>query len=350
MEKNISKDIQKDTQSNKYFCTVNNPEKYGYDYTTIAKICYEKFKTARYMCICTEISTTGTKHYHFFIYFTSRVRFSTIRKQFPHVDIRKARGTPSQCIAYVQKSGKWELDEKKQSTVVKNTFKEFGERPNDKKDNDSSELYRLIQDGYSNAEIFSENTEYIKQASIIDKIRFDIKSSEIEGKRRLNLEVYYIQGETGTWKTRTILDKYGDENVCRITNYKRHPFDAYKFHDVLCLEEFRDSLPMADMLNYLDIYSVNLPARYADKPLFATKIFIISNWPLEKQYRDEQVTDNESYQAFLRRIHKVMEFRKGEEPITYDSVNDYFRQKQLSIGFNLKKISDEDFERLMNGK
>lgn len=336
----------KDTQSNKYFCTANNPKEYGYDYDTIIKILFENFKTFQYMCICTEIASTGTEHFHFYCYFSSRVRWSTMCRHFPHVDIRKAKGSTSQCVAYIQKSGKWENDEEKQHTVVKGSFKEYGERPADKKENDTSELYKMISEGYSNADIYSENAEYIKQATVIDKIRFDIKSAELEGKRRLNLEVCYVQGDTGTWKSRTILDMYSDENVCRIINYKKNPFDAYKYHDVLVFEEFRNSLPLPDMLNYLDIYPVNLPARYADKPLFATKIYIISNWKLEKQYQDEQVTDFESYQAFLRRIHKVMVFTGKGEFTTYNSVDEYFKEN-VKNKFQLTPISDEEFHKLL---
>lgn len=342
--------MAKDTQCNKYFCTANNPNDYGYDYETIIKTLFENFKTFQYMCICTEIATTGTEHYHFFAYFTSRVRWSSMTKQFPHVDIRKAKGSTSQCVAYIQKSGKWENDEEKQHTVVKGSFKEYGERPSDKKESDTAELYKMISEGMSNAEIYSENAEYIEKASIIDKIRFDIKSSELEGKRRLNLEVVYVQGDTGAGKSRWILDTYGDENVCRIMNYKKHPFDAYKYHDVLVFEEFRDSMALSDMLNYLDIYPVNLPARYADKPLFSTKIFLVSNWKLEKQYQNEQVTDNESYQAFLRRIHKVMVFYDKEQYTTYNSVQEYFDAMHLSNSFKLEKISDEDFNKLIQKK
>ena len=185
---------------------------------------------------------------------------------------------------------------------------------------------------------------------LVSLIKFDIKSSELEGKRRLNLEVVYVQGDTGAGKSRWILDTYGDENVCRIMNYKKHPFDAYKYHDVLVFEEFRDSMALSDMLNYLDIYPVNLPARYADKPLFSTKIFLVSNWKLEKQYQNEQVTDNESYQAFLRRIHKVMVFYDKEQYTTYNSVQEYFDAMHLSNSFKLEKISDEDFNKLIQKK
>lgn len=93
------------------------------------------------------------------------------------------------------------------------------------------------------------------------------------------------------------MDAYGYSNVYRVTDYA-HPFDSYDCEDVIIFEEFRSSLPLGCMLNYLDIYPIKLPARYANKQACFTKIFIISNWELERQYQELQVTDKESYNAF----------------------------------------------------
>lgn len=339
--------MAKDTQSNKYFCTFNNPQEYGYDYDVIIKTLYENFTTFTYACICTEQGST--LHYHLLIVCTSRIRWSMVVKHFPHVDVRKAKGSISQCKQYIQKSGKWENDEEKQHTIVKGSFKEIGECPKDKKENDSAELFRMIQEGYTNFEIFSENTEYLKMASIIDKIRFDIKSEEIESKRRLDLTVCYIQGVTGSGKSRWVLDTYGDENVYRVTNYKAHPFDGYKYHEVLCLDEYRSQFSISNILQYLDVYPISLPARYSPRPLFANKIFLISNVPLEKQYPEEQVTETKSYNAFLRRIHKVMVFNDDKTITTYDSVQDYFKANNVSM-YNPTYVTDEVFTNLMEVK
>lgn len=116
------------------------------------------------------------------------------------------------------------------------------------------------------------------------------------------MKVRYIHGTTGVGKTRSILDEYGDENVYRVTNYK-HPFDGYKSEPVLVFDEFRSSLPLADMLNYLDVYPLMLPSRYADRVACYTRVFIVSNIPLEKQYPVVQLEEPASYAAFLRRIN-----------------------------------------------
>lgn len=62
------------------------------------------------------------------------------------------------------------------------------------------------------------------------------------------------------------------------------------------------------MLNYLDIYPLQLPARYHDRVVCYTTIYITSNIPLEKQYVDIQRYQPETWRAFLRRIHNVIEF------------------------------------------
>ena len=59
---------------------------------------------------------------------------------------------------------------------------------------------------------------------------------------------------------------------------------------------------------YLDIYPLHLPARYNDRVACYTKVYLTSNLPLEKQYRAEQWDRPETWRAFLRRIHNVIEY------------------------------------------
>lgn len=103
---------------------------------------------------------------------------------------------------------------------------------------------------------------------------------------------------------RSVMDDYGYSNVYRVTDYL-HPFDSYDCEDVIIFEEFRSNLSLGSMLNYLDCYPVKLPARYSNKQACYTKVFIISNWELDRQYEDLRKNDAESYNAFLRRINYV---------------------------------------------
>ena len=79
------------------------------------------------------------------------------------------------------------------------------------------------------------------------------------------------------------------------------------------------------MLNYLDIYPLDLPSRYNNKVACYKKVYIISNWPLDKQYNNEKVNDKESYLAFLRRIHKVIIYKDDGEKVQYNSVDEYVK-------------------------
>ena len=75
-------------------------------------------------------------------------------------------------------------------------------------------------------------------------------------------------------------------------------------------EEFNSQIPIEDMLNYLDIYPLNLPARYNDRTACYTKVYITSNISLYEQYKDVQIYRPETWRAFLRRIDKIYEYHK----------------------------------------
>lgn len=127
----------------------------------------------------------------------------------------------------------------------------------------------------------------------------------------------YLYGETKTGKTRSVYDKYPISDICHITSYSGRDgvnFDNYHGQPVLLLEEFRSQIPMYLMLSILDIYPITLPSRYYDRVACFTTVYLTSNIPLEEQYKDVQVNEPETWKAFLRRINKVVEFRRGLPP------------------------------------
>ena len=313
-----------DKQSGRYQLTINNPDKNGLSHEEILKTAVQNFKTLEYLCMADEKGSC--LHTHVFLCFSSRVRFSKVKKHFPQAHIESVKGNVSENIAYIQKSGKWE-DDLKHETKIEGTFEEWGNRPPDSrgKNRDMAELYNMVMDGMTNAEILATNQDYILQIDKIDKLRTIILTDRYKNMRRLDLEVTYIYGVTGSGKTRGILDEFGDSNVFRVTDYQ-HPFDGYNCQEVLVFDEFRSSLPLRDMLNYADIYPIELGARYSNKYACYNRVFIVSNWSLEKQYPEIQKEDEESWQAFLRRIHRVKVYEKDKAPIIYNSVTEYFNR------------------------
>lgn len=311
-----------DRQSRKWQITLNNPADKGLTHEAI-KSKLQNIKSIRYYCLSDEIGPKEqTPHTHIFIY-CSRLRFSTLKRIFPEGHIELVIGSVEQNRAYILKGGKWEDDEKAE-TSIPGTFEEWGEIPEEPGAGyrtDIAEIYGQIYNGASNAEIMARNPEAAQYINKMDKIRQEILEAEYRETWR-NLTVTYISGPTASGKTRNVMEKHGYGSVYRVTDYN-HPFDRYAQEPVLCLDEFRSSLQIGDMLDYLDGYPIALPARYANRQACYETVYIISNIDLREQYPNVQETDPETWKAFLRRIHHVVEYRKDGPPIDHGDATDY---------------------------
>lgn len=314
--------MAKDSYSRKWQVTINNPTEKGYSHEKIKEVLKE-FKTLVYWCMADEVGENGTYHTHIYFACSSTVRFSTVKKVFEGAHIEASKGTSQQNRDYVFKEGKWEKDKKKETNLV-NTQEEFGEMPIEHQGqrNDLHNLYDMIKDGLSNYDILEIDPSYMLNVEKIERARQIVKEEKYKDTFR-ELDVRYIYGNTGVGKTRGIMEMYGYQNVFRITDYQ-HPFDNYKGQDVVIFEEFRSSLKIQDMLNYLDGYPLELPCRYANKIACFTKVYMITNIPLENQYEEVQKQYKQTWEAFLRRINKVIYMTKTQSNI-YD-VNGYYEK------------------------
>lgn len=298
------------TQSRKWSLVINNPQECGLDHSGIVEI-LRKFSPA-YFCMADEIATTGTYHTHIFLYSPSPIRFSTVKNRFPTAHIDKTYGSAKENRDYIRKEGKW-AETDKAETKVPDTFLEWGDMPAEKEEK-APQMYKLIQevrDGISTANIIEGSPNLAFRVRDIDTLRQTLLSDRYASENR-KIEVWYIFGASGTGKTRGIYERHDAKDICRITNYRNGrgiSFDGYTGQDVLVYEEFHSQIPIEDMLNYLDIYPLSLPARYSDRVACYTRVYITSNLPLEKQYRSVQWDSLETWRAFIRRIHKVLEYR-----------------------------------------
>lgn len=295
--------MNKQGMSRKWLLTINNPVEKGYTHEKLIEI-MNQFKGVTYYCMSDEIGLkTETYHTHLFIFAPNGVRFGTIQNRIPNAHIDCCRGTSQENRDYVFKEGKYSGSDK-EDTRVDGTQYEYGEIPIERQGcrNDIVDLYVMIANGMSDFQILDATPENMLNLNQIRQTRQVLKGEKYKNVFR-DLSVTYIYGSTGCGKTRHVMEKYGYENVYRVTNYK-HPFDQYKGEDVILFDEFRSSLPLADMLKYLDGYPVVLPCRFADTQACFTKVYFTTNIPLDKQYVNIQRDEIESYKAFLRRIHK----------------------------------------------
>ena len=313
-----------DKQSRKWQLTINNPAEKGLDHEAIKKV-LEQFKSCVYWCMADEVGLdTHTAHTHLFFCLKSPAKFYTVKKRFPEAHIEAAHGTVQENRDYVSKSGKWSED-KKADTSVAGTFEESGEPPEEPGQGARTDivgLYHMIaEEGLSNAEVMERNPELAAHIGKMDKIRQDVIEARYRDTWR-DLDVTYIFGPTATGKTRGVMEKYGYGSVYRVTDYN-HPFDRYAQEPVLCLDEFRSSFLIGDMLDYLDGYPLALPARYVHRQACYETVYIISNINLKEQYPHVQGREPSTWEAFLRRIHRVIEYRREGEPIDHGPALEY---------------------------
>lgn len=319
-----SVNYKKDRKSKRFMLTINNPVEHGFDHQTIKDSLGDLY--LKYWCMADEVGgEEHTPHTHIYMVGANAIRFSTIKNKFPTANIQEANcfSNSLDCRNYITKSGKW-AETKKAETKVEDTFEEWGilpkERPGAR--TDLEQLYQDIREGKTTAKILRDNPEHLMKITQIERARTIILEEAARTERRLDLEVIYVYGATGTGKTKHLYDLFPSNEISRITDYA-HPFDSYALENVLVFEEFRSSLPMGDMLSYLDIYPLMLPARYSNRVAAYHKVFILSNWTLEEQYTNVQRDTPSTWKAFLRRIHKVRVFTEFEKYTDY-TVEEYF--------------------------
>ena len=297
------------TQSRKWSLVINNPLEAGLDHAAIREILH-RFSPA-YFCMADEIATTGTYHTHIFLYSPSPMRFSTIKGRFPTAHIEKAYGSAKDNRDYIRKEGRW-ADTEKAETAVPETFEEWGDLPSEKEEA-SPDKYRLLQslrEGMTSLEAVEDNPDRFYHYREIETVRQSILEDTYSTIMR-QVEVTYLFGASGTGKTRGIFERHNPKSICRITDYGGKNgvrFDSYHGQEVLVFEEFHSQIPISAMLNYLDIYPIILPARYNDRVACYTTVYLTSNIPLEAQYQEIQRYQLETWYAFLRRIHNVIEY------------------------------------------
>lgn len=234
-----------------------------------------------------EIGEKGTPHLQGVVRFSNPKSFNTLREYFKNNHIEKVIDLKSS-INYCMKD---------------NDFIEFGDMGlNAGKRTDLTDFRDAIIDGYSDLELLEEYpNQFFRFQDKIQVIRemtlFDYYSKN----NRTDLKVIYLGGMTGAGKTSFVYQLYNITDVYRVSDYT-HPFDNYKGEKVLVLDEFNSSLPISLMLNLLDIYPMQLPARYRNKMACFETVFIISNKDFDEQYSNIKEQYKQQWYALKRRI------------------------------------------------
>ena len=324
----LVEELSVNTQGRRWILTINNPAQ-----TDEQMIDYiQNLEHFKYSIFQREKGhEKETEHFQLFIIFTISKRFSTIKNYFPTAHIEQAKGTNVQCRDYCSKS----------DTRVSGPF-EIGQFAEERARTDKQAFLQLARAGVKEKEISDLYPSlYLDNFKDIPAIFRRSLREQFKNKSR-DVEVTYIYGPPGTGKTSYIFNHFEPDEFYRVTLYNNSAFDDYMNEDILVLDEFNSSFKITDMNHFLDRYYIPLPARYDNRFAVYTKVFIISNLPLSKQYIDEQERKPDLYKAFLRRIDNVYRLDSFGGPIIIE--------KKKAVGvqqeFELEELSKEESEGL----
>ena len=278
---------------------------------------------------------TTNIHCHIVLQNKNQIRFDTLKKLIPYGDLEKQQGSNAECYNYLlhkdnksKENEKYEYDE----SCIKTNIEDLESWLKITKGNRSDllDFKEAVLGGATYGDLLEDYTSTLARNRNFYK---DLVSYKLEKEfmtKERDVECVYIYGAPGTGKTKYVYSNFGFDVVYSVDDYD-HPFDEYENQSVLLLDEYRYNFNITYLLKLLDRYPLKLRARYGNKVACYTKVFIVSNIPLDEQYKN---ADNLTKQALLRRIHKVIHytdynkfeiFEKKEIPIqTEINVDDIF--------------------------
>lgn len=248
---------------------------------------------------------SGYEHWQIFLRFKNQKRFTTLRKQLVSAGLATAhieprRGSVAQAVEYCSKV----------ATRIEGPH--FYGDSIDVKDHQGhrSDLDALrsmvLDESMSVDEILlsdasSTAARYTQYLRDLVQARDRRQTADFR-----HLEVVYLYGRPGVGKTRWAMEEYGSD-AYRVSEYV-HPFDGYQGEATLILDEFDGTLPLSLLLNVLDGYRLELPARYSNRLAKYTRVIIISNAPLSTFYTTtvDPSSTPDRLRALYRRITRYI--------------------------------------------
>lgn len=329
-------------QSRRWCFTINNPDdrEESFYKSDEAFINYLEDMEHRKYCVFSREKgeECGTIHIQGFIIFTIGKRFDTVKKLFPSAHIEQSRGSNTQNRDYCTKS----------ETHVSGPY-EIGKFSEQRERTDITEFIELIHSGADNSTIRNLFPAlYLSNLDRIERIRQEMLKEKNMDKER-DLKTIYIYGKTGVGKSYAVHYKYKQKDLYVLSDYHRDPWYSYKGQQAILMEEFRSDFRLKEMLQYLDVYSLELPARYSNKVACYDKVFIVSNIPLSEQYKNTS-DDSESKKAFYRRIQNVLHFEKDRVIVEKCRDNTLTELRELLPDYLSDKLVLRNFEQILDTK
>ena len=200
---------------------------------------------------------------------------------------------------------------------------------------DLERISELLQEGKSPGEILDENFAYYRYEKEIRKAYFRERLRSTPSVREV--KVHLIVGESGTGKSYLypqLCDKYGNDNVCIVTDYAIGGLDHYAGQPILFMDEYKGQFPFSTFLTLTDKYKAQIHARYSNIWTLWNEVYITSVYPPERLYQLMVPLGNWDYdsrQQMYRRITDITyTYKAGTEYKRYTvPMSDYTTYQAL---------------------
>ena len=214
---------------------------------------------------------TDYLHWQLVLVHAEPVRFSTLRRKLPTAHVEPVRDLRAS-LAYVQKEDTRVEDEK---PLVKGAIRP-GLGQGHRSDLDALRT-RILQGQETADELILSDAGAWRHSRLVGDL-VGARDRARLGSGTRNVQVRVIFGDTGTGKTRAALDglrRLG--SVCRVTHWGPGAFDGYDGQDSIIFDEFAGQPPLSELLTWLDVYPVDLPARYRSRPAAFVRVVLCTN-------------------------------------------------------------------------
>jgi len=247
-----------------------------------------------YLVWSLECGERGNIHWQMYVEFNTPVTIGGIKKIFGNntIHIERRKGTAKQAADYCKKNddthlaGPWELGEISHQGVDLEARME--------REDEITVIGKLAR-----GEMHLKDAPY----DLIRGCPAGIKMAMTLAPpiRRKQVDIYYIEGETGIGKTYGIFKMFPDAYRPVIAGEKLW-FDGYNGEKTLLLDELRGNIKLSYLLQILDPYPLKVEIKGGTVNAEWERVFITTNTPPEKWYPRVSAEDPKTFEALLRRI------------------------------------------------
>lgn len=253
----------------------------------------------RYLVYQEEIGDAGTLHLQGYCELREQERLNAVKALLggdQNVHIERRRGSAQQAINYA----------KKDETRVGGPY-EYGEPANPGKRTDLKKFKDAVMAGKRKRELVDDHYSVLARHPKF----YDTLNMLNRPKRQEPLEVHLLYGETGTGKTKSVMDAHEDDDdfYPAPLNNGTMWYDTFDGHRKVLLDDFAGAsshISLVSLLRLLDRYAVMVPTKGSHTWWLPTQVYITTNILPRDWYKWEK--RGEQYKALARRFTHVKTF------------------------------------------